>query len=135
MEINLSLSFLNKESIMTNIIIFLFIIVFCFIGAIVKDTYNTLIDKDEKVSIIRILISTIVSSIILFSLSDYILRRISYKLLTLFCFLGGMLGFEILGKISKLEFWKNSSEMFKKIKKILRVLEEDDSSNDEIDKK
>lgn len=135
MEINLSLSFLNKESIMTNIIIFLFIIVFCFIGAIVKDTYNTLIDKDEKVSIIRILISTIVSSIILFSISDYILRRISYKLLTLFCFLGGMLGFEILGKISKLEFWKNSSEMFKKIKKILRVLEEDDSSNDEIDKK
>ena len=135
MEINLSLSFLNKESIMTNIIIFLFIIVFCFIGAIVKDTYNTLIDKDEKVSIIRILISTIVSSIILFSISDYILRRISYKLLTLFCFLGGMLGFEILGKISKLEFWKNSSEMFKKFKKILRILEEDDSSNDEINKK
>lgn len=70
-----------------------------------KDTYNTMVEKDTKVNITRILISTLFSSIILFSLSDYIIDKMTWKVFILPCFFGGMIGFELLGKVRHLTFW------------------------------
>lgn len=83
---------------------FLFIFIFCLVGAIVKDTYNTFTEKDQTVKITRILISSITSSIILLSLSEFILAKMSMKTFILPCFIGGMIGFEIVGKLN-LIFW------------------------------
>lgn len=96
---------LEKASLISNLLDFLFIIVFCLIGSIVKDTYDIILGKNTKVYVARILISTLVSSIIIFSISDYLINMMSWKLFILPCFVGGMVGFEILGKINKLGFW------------------------------
>ena len=65
---------IENTALISGLLDYLFIIVFCLIGAIVKDTYDTIIEKNPRVDITRILISVLVSSIILFSLSDYILK-------------------------------------------------------------
>lgn len=96
---------IDHTTLISNLMGFLLILILSLLGAIVKDTYNTLTEKDTKVKISRIFISTIVSSIILFSLSDFILSKITPKQFILPCFIGGMLGFEILGKIKDLGFW------------------------------
>lgn len=96
---------LEKASLISSLLDFLFILVFCLIGSIVKDTYDIILGKNTKVYVARILISTLVSSIIIFSISDYLMNLMSWKLFILPCFVGGMVGFEILGKINKLGFW------------------------------
>lgn len=110
---------IEKAALISGLLDYLFIIVFCLIGAIVKDTYDTIIEKNPKVDITRILISTLVSSIILFSLSDYLLQIMNWKVFVLPCFIGGMIGFELLGKINKLSFWlkvyKKKKDMIDKI--------------------
>lgn len=98
---------MNMPTLISGLMDYLFILIFCLIGSIVKDTYNTLTEKDEEVKISRILVSTLVSSIILFSLSDIILSKISWKIFILPCFVGGMVGFEAMGKLTKLAFWIN----------------------------
>lgn len=92
-------------TIMSNFLNYSFIFIFCLVGAIIKDSYNTLTEKDAKIKVSRILISTLVSSILLFSLSDYLLNIMNWKLFILPCFGGGMIGFELMGKISHLSFW------------------------------
>lgn len=110
---------LEKASLISSLLDFLFIIVFCLIGSIVKDTYDTILGKNTKVYVARILISTLVSSIILFSISDYLMNLMSWKLFILPCFIGGMVGFELLGKINKLAFWikiyNNKKDVINKI--------------------
>lgn len=110
---------LEKASLISSLLDFLFIIVFCLIGSIVKDTYDTIIGKNTKVYVARILISTLVSSIIIFSISDYLMNLMSWKMFILPCFVGGMVGFELLGKINKLGFWlkiyNNKKDVINKI--------------------
>lgn len=110
---------LEKASLISSLLDFLFIIVFCLIGSIVKDTYDTIIGKNTKVYVARILISTLVSSIIIFSISDYLMNLMSWKMFILPCFVGGMIGFELLGKINKLGFWlkiyNNKKDVINKI--------------------
>lgn len=96
---------LTSSTILSGFLDYLFIFIFCLLGAIVNDTYNTLTKKDYKVKMVRILLSALVSSIIIFSLSDYILKRISWKLLILPCFIGGMTGFNLMGQLTRISFW------------------------------
>lgn len=96
---------IETQTFISGMMDFLFILVFCLVGSIVKDTYNILTDKDYKVQIQKILVSTIVSSIVIFSFSDYLLEKMSWKLFILPCFIGGTVGFELIGKISNLRFW------------------------------
>ena len=110
---------IDKPTLISNLMYFLLIIIFSLLGAIVKDTYNTLTEKDTKVKISRILVSTIVSSIILFSLSDTILSKITPKQFILPCFIGGMIGFELLGKIKDLGFW---IKIYKKNKDVVDTI-------------
>lgn len=84
---------------------FLFIFIFSLLGAIVKDTYNTLTEKDTKVKISRIFVSTAVSTVIIFGLSDYILTKLSLKMFILPCFIGGMVGFDSVEKLTSIDFW------------------------------
>ena len=96
---------MDTTSLIPNLMNFLFILLFSFLGALIKDTYDTLTGKDIKVKVSRILISSFVSTIILFSLSDIILSKLTWKLFILPCFIGGVIGFELFGKINKVSFW------------------------------
>lgn len=118
---------IEKAALISGLLDYLFIMIFCLIGSIVKDTYDTLIGKNTNVNITRILISTLVSSILLFSMSDYLITKINWKVFILPCFIGGMVGFELLGKINKLAFWLNIYN--KKKDKIMEILSED-TTND-----
>lgn len=117
---------IEKAALISGLLDYLFIMIFCLIGSIVKDTYDTLINKNTNVNITRIMISTLVSSILLFSMSDYLINKISWKVFILPCFIGGMVGFELLGKINKLAFWLNVFN--KKKDKIMEILS-DESNN------
>ena len=117
---------IEKTALISGLLDYLFIMIFCLIGSIVKDTYDTLINKNTNVNITRIMISTLVSSILLFSMSDYLINKISWKVFILPCFIGGMVGFELLGKINKLGFWLNVFS--KKKDKIMEILS-DESNN------
>ena len=96
---------LDKTTLMAGILLYLFILVLCFVGAMVRDSYNTMTNKVEKVELARVLVSTITASILVFSFSDYILSSGNYKILVFGSFMGGILGFELLGQITKLSFW------------------------------
>lgn len=106
---------------------FLFILLFCLLGAITKDTYETMVGKNYKVKVGRILVSTIVSSIIIFSFSDYLMQHFTWKMIILPCFCGGMVGFQLLGKMTKLSFW---SKFLKNHKEdILKELVDDNNDD------
>ncbi|MGL5752695.1 MAG: hypothetical protein ACRCXT_19310 [Paraclostridium sp.] len=83
----------------------MFIFIFSILGAYVKDIHNTYTGVEEDIKLGRIIVASVVSTIIIFSLSDYILPKISYKLLILPCFIGGVIGFELFGKINNVTFW------------------------------
>ena len=118
---------LASSTILSGFFDYLLIFIFCLLGAVTNDTYNTLTKKDYKVKVARIMVSTLVSSILIFSLSDYILKKISWKVLILPCFIGGMLGFSLMGSITKLSFWIN---IIKKNKdSILKDLENEENKD------
>ena len=60
-------------------------------------------------------------------MSDYLITKINWKVFILPCFIGGMVGFELFGKINKLAFWLNIYN--KKKDKIMEILSED-TTND-----
>lgn len=116
------MSSLTLDNLFSFLLDYTFIVIFCLTGAIIKDTYNTLTEKDTKVKLTRIFISTIVSSIIILSLSDILLSKLSWKLLILPCFIGGMVGFDLMEKIQTAEFWiKLFSSHRKEIIEILKT--------------
>lgn len=117
---------IEKAALISGFLDYLFIIIFCLIGSIVKDTYDTLIGKNTNVNISRVVISAMVSSILIFSISDYLIDKISWKVFILPCFIGGMVGFELLGKITKLTFWIN---IYKEKGNIIDIMSEDDKNN------
>lgn len=82
----------------------LIIIIFCFIGAILKDIYNTLTDKDYKVNLTRIFVSGITASILSYSFRDVFMNfGVNDKLMISLYFISGMAGFNFLEKLSTIE--------------------------------
>lgn len=80
------------------------IIIFCFIGAYVKDIYNTLVDKDSKVNLSRIFTSGITACIFCYSFTDLFSKfGVDAKLMISLYFISGFAGFKLLEKLSTLE--------------------------------
>ena len=92
------------DSIRSSFMDLICIIVCCAIGSIIKDLYNTLTNKDSKVKITRIFLSTVVSCYLMFCLEDVLLQYISNKIFLLVCFISGLVGFELAGKLANFDF-------------------------------
>lgn len=122
---------ISIETLISNSIDYLFILIFCFIGAVVKDSYNTLTKKDEKVKICRILVSSFTASIVIFALSDYIIPDLGYKITMLISFIGGSTGFELIGYITTLGFWIKI--LMKDKKEVIKMIEDDKTEKKEDD--
>ena len=122
---------ISIETLISNSIDYLFILIFCFIGAVVKDSYNTLTKKDERVKICRILVSSFTASIVIFALSDYIIPDLGYKITMLISFIGGSTGFELIGYITTLGFWIKI--LMKDKKEVIKMIEDDKTEKKEDD--
>lgn len=82
----------------------LVIIVFCFTGSIIKDIYNTIIDKDSKVKLARIFVSSITACILSYSFTDPLIHLgVSSKVLVSIYFVSGLVGFNLLEKLTSVE--------------------------------
>ena len=84
-----------------DIIILSIVIVLSFIGSIGQD-YLAMFTRERKMSLIRILLSTATSSIIVFAISSKVMDWLGIRGLIAASFLGGLVGFELLQRCSSL---------------------------------
>lgn len=126
----MTLNLVNVSTIFELLLTF----IICLIGSSIKDIYDTLKDKDSKVNILKILISSIMSTMVVFSLSDYIYKSINPKLYLLIGTVVGTLGFEIIGFVSNLSIKKIMHSITKKVSNIdlsdIEFEDDDDEKND-----
>lgn len=123
----MTLSLVNVSTVFELLITF----IICLIGASIKDIYDTLKNKNSKINIMKILISSIMSTMVVFSLSDYIYKSINPKLYLLISTVIGTLGFEIIGFVSNLSIKKIMYLITKKVSSIdLSDIEFEEDEND-----
>lgn len=91
----------------------LVIVIFTLAGSIVRDIFNTLSGTDNHVKLTRILISAITSSILMYSLTDILSIKITDRILVSIYFISGLIGFEILTKLTSVEGVVNFLEYMK----------------------
>jgi len=78
------------------------IILLAFIGSICQD-YVAAFKYQRNISLVRIIYSSVAASVILISVSPFIVNEIGLRGLILVSFVGGLAGFEILCKICTLD--------------------------------
>ena len=91
------------DSIRSSFMDLICIIVCCGLGSVIKDMYNTITNKDARVNVLRILISTVVSCFIVYCCEDVLLQYVPIKVFMLICFIAGLVGFELTHKLTNLE--------------------------------
>lgn len=102
-----------------EILSILVIIVLSFVGSIAKD-YILLFKYNQRIKFGRIILSTITSSIFCYCLEPIAVNYLGFRGLVALSFLSGLVGFEVLTKIStirgvssliKLIFFSNSTDI------------------------
>ena len=78
------------------------IILLVFIGSICQD-YVAAFKYQRNISLVRIIFSSVAASIILISVSPFIVNEIGLRGLIMVSFVGGLAGFEILCKLCTLD--------------------------------
>ena len=131
-----------------DLLIILVSVIMSFIGSLSKD-YINLMRKGDKMDIGRITMSTISASILTYTFSIYILNHFSFRGLVGIAYFCGLLGFELVSKISNLnsviqilKLLALDSEKLKKLEENLAALDdeaetkekEEEKNNDEIKK-
>lgn len=84
-----------------ELIVILISIVMSLVGSLSKD-YINLMRKGTKMKIGRIVMSTISASIITYTFSFYIIKNFSFRGLVGIAYFCGLLGFELVSKLSNL---------------------------------
>ena len=86
-----------------NIFLFIFIYFFCFLGAFSKDLLDTFLNKTSDILIIKILLSSLFISIMIYGFSEWALAKLSYRVLTALCYASGLVSFELFAKYNNTE--------------------------------
>ena len=97
-----------------DFLLFIYIYVFCFLGAFSKDMLDTFLDKISRVLIFKVLTSSFAVTILVYGLSEYLLSKISYRSFTTVCYILGIVSFEIMIKYSSAKEILEIIEDFKK---------------------
>ena len=123
---------LNPE----ELIVVLISVIMAFIGSLSKD-YINLMRKGDRMKIGRIVISTVSASIIAYTFSFYILKHFSFRGLIGISYFCGLLGFELVNKLSNLtgviqilKLLALDSDKLEKLEENLNKLNEIDSENE-----
>jgi len=99
-----------------DILLFIYIYLFCFLGAFSKDMLDTFLDKIPKVLILKVLTSSLSVAILLYGVSEYLLNKISYRPFTAVCYILGIVSFEGLVRYSSIKAIGSLIETIYKIK-------------------
>jgi len=99
-----------------DIILFIYIYLFCFLGAFSKDMLDTFLDKISKVLIFKVITSSLAVAILLYGSSEYLLCKISYRPFTALCYIFGIISFECLAKYNSIQEIRTLLEAIYKIK-------------------
>lgn len=95
---------------LNSIIQFLVIFIVAFLGSVANDFYNTMSNKDENVEIVRVLLSALTGTFLVFATSNYLSLYIDNNLILLISFISGITGFKIFEQFKSVDlvclFWK-----------------------------
>lgn len=82
---------------------FFLIFFVAFLGSFSKDYLKLIRLEIGKITFTNVLLSTVTSSFLLFAISPYIEEKFGVRGLMMVSFIGGLLGFEILERISSIK--------------------------------
>lgn len=97
---------LTQEAIMELAMNFLFYFIIGSLGAFLKDLYETLTKKNERIRLGEVLIGGASATFICYGLQDTWLKDLSLNLIVLITFICGILGFEIFGNLTTITKFK-----------------------------
>jgi len=99
-----------------DIILFIYIYIFCFLGAFSKDMLDSFLEKIPKILIFKVLISSLTATTLIYGLSEYLLNKISYRPLTALCYIFGIVSFEGMVRYSSIKDIGSLMEAIYKVK-------------------
>ncbi len=102
---------------MEDVLLFMFIYFFCFLGAFSKDLLDIFLNKTTGILITKILLSAFFISIMIYGFSEWILAKLPYRSFTALCYTLGLVSFELFIK------YNNTQEFVKLIEKYKRFRE------------
>ena len=94
-------------------------------GAFLKDLYNTIVKKDVKFRMSRVLIGAISGAFIMIGLENILLTKVGVNQIVTISFIIGTVSFELFNRISKLDNILKYIKLFNKF-----VKENNDSDED-----
>lgn len=86
-----------------DLLLFIYIYLFCFLGAFSKDMLDIFLNKIPKVLIFKVLTSSLAVTILVYGLSDYLVGKLSYRPFTAICFISGIISFEFMTKYNSMQ--------------------------------
>lgn len=112
---------LNYETLINLCINFIFYFTIGSFGAFLKDLYETLSNKNDKIRLSEILIGGACSTFICMGLQDTWFKSFSINTMVLITFIVGILGFELFGNLSTLAKFKNTVQVAIELKNRIRI--------------
>ena len=107
-----------------DILIFCIVLLLAFVGSVAKD-YIAAFNGEHKLSIVRILLSTVTACLLIMVFSDFLIDKLGIKGLVGVSFFAGLIGFELLQDISSID---GLLKLVNKVTAILSILKEDDTN-------
>lgn len=98
---------LNQEALIELAYNLLFYFVIGSFGSFIKDLYETLTKKNEKIRLGEIVVGGAFATFFCYGLQDTWLKDLSINLIVLITFICGILGFEIFGNIYTVDNFKD----------------------------
>lgn len=118
---------LNLNTFLSIVVPWCLYFVLTLAGAFLKDVYNTLIKKDVKFRLSRVLIGAISGAFIMIGLEDILLTKIGVNQIITISFIIGTVSFELFNKISKLD------TVLKYVKLFNKFIKENNDNDDKED--
>lgn len=94
-------------------------------GAFLKDLYNTIVKKDVKFRMSRVLIGAISGAFIMIGLENILLTKVGVNQIVTISFIIGTVSFELFNRISKLDNLLKYIKLFNKFVKENRDSDDD----------
>lgn len=107
-----------------DILIFCIVLLLAFVGSVAKD-YIAAFNGEHKLSIVRILLSTVTACLLIMVFSNFLIDNLGIKGLVGVSFFAGLIGFELLQDISSID---GLLKLVNKVTAILSILKEDDTN-------
>lgn len=118
---------LNLSTFLSILVPWCLYFVLTLMGAFLKDLYNTLVKKDVKFRLCRVLIGAISGAFIMIGLEDWLLTKIGVNQIITISFIIGTVSFELFNRISKLD------NLIKYIKLFDKFIKENKDNDDKED--